>query len=180
MKFGNPMNDRKILPRKTKPAKQTEPALDAVDRRILSALRHEGRLTMNELAEKVGLSPSPCWTRVKRMEASGVISGYAAVLNHNALGMSDMVLVEITLDRHDEALLDRFGEALIRMPEVLEAYLVTGEYDYLIKVAVSGTEDYERFLRERLYRIEGIRSSRSVFALRALKQAISVDPLLIP
>ena len=114
------------------------------------------------------------------MEASGVISGYAAVLNHNALGMSDMVLVEITLDRHDEALLDRFGEALIRVPEVLEAYLVTGEYDYLIKVAVSGTEDYERFLRERLYRIEGIRSSRSVFALRALKQAISVDPLLIP
>ena len=174
------MNDRKILPRKIKPAKQTESALDAVDRRILSALRHEGRLTMNELAEKVGLSPSPCWTRVKRMEASGVISGYAAVLNHNALGMSDMVLVEITLDRHDEALLDRFGEALIRMPEVLEAYLVTGEYDYLIKVAVSGTEDYERFLRERLYRIEGIRSSRSVFALRALKQAISVDPLLIP
>lgn len=174
------MDNRKIIPRKSKPPRQAGPGLDAVDRRILSALRHEGRLTMNELAEKVGLSPSPCWTRVKRMEASGVISGYAAVLNHNALGMSDMVLVEITLDRHDESLLDRFGEALIRMPEVLEAYLVTGEYDYLIKVAVSGTEDYERFLRERLYRIEGIRSSRSVFALRALKQAISVDPLLIP
>lgn len=94
--------------------------------------------------------------------------------------MSDMVLVEITLDRHDETLLDRFSEALIRMPEVLEAYLVTGEYNYLIKVAVSGTEDYERFLRERLYRIEGIRSFRSVFALRTLKREISIDPLLIP
>lgn len=174
------MENRKIMPRKANSVRQKQTGLDAVDRRILSALRNDGRLTMNELAEKVGLSPSPCWTRVKRLEASGTITGYSAVLDHAVLGMSDMVLVEITLDRHDETLLDRFGEALIRMPEVLETYLVTGEYDYLIKVAVAGTEDYERFLRERLYRIEGIRSSRSVFALRTLKREISIDPLLVP
>jgi Lrp/AsnC family transcriptional regulator, leucine-responsive regulatory protein len=153
--------------------------LDLINRKILSALRDDGRLSMNDLAQKVGLSPSPCWTRVKRLEASGAIEGYVAVLNHKMIGAPNIVFVEITLDRHDENVLERFGSALARIPEVIEAYLVTGEYDYLVKVAVAGTEHYERFLRESLYRIEGIRHSRSTFALRAMKRAISVDPMLI-
>jgi Lrp/AsnC family leucine-responsive transcriptional regulator len=153
--------------------------LDHIDRKILSALRSDGRLTISELAEKVGLSQSPCWTRVKRLEASGVIEGYVAILNHKAMGLPDIIFVEVTLDRHDEKALERFGAALANIPEVIEAHLVTGDYDYLVKVAVAGTEDYERFLRESLYRIEGIRHSRSTFALRALKRAISVDPLLL-
>ncbi len=86
------------------------------------------------------------------------------------------MLVEVTLERHDEEVLDRFGRALAELPEVLEAYLTTGEYDYLIKVAVAGTTGYERFLREKLYRIPGIRHSRSSFALRCLKCMISVRP----
>jgi Lrp/AsnC family leucine-responsive transcriptional regulator len=89
------------------------------------------------------------------------------------------VFIEVTLQQHDERVLHQFGEELARMPEVLEAHLVTGDYDYLVKVAVAGTADYERFLRERLYRIEGIRHSRSTFSLRALKRAVSVDPLAI-
>lgn len=152
--------------------------LDAADRRILAALCQDARLTMNRLAEIVGLSPSPCWARVKRMEADGLIEGYVAVLNHAALGLSDIVLIEVTLDRHDSKVLEKFGAALSKLPEVLEAYLVTGEYDYLVKVAVAGTSDYERFLREGLYRIEGIRHSRSTFALRTLKRSISVNPTL--
>lgn len=88
-----------------------------------------------------------------------------------------MVFVEVTLDKHDEKVLEQFGDALARLPEVVKAYLVTGDYDYLVKVAVAGTEHYERFLREGLYRIAGIRHSRSTFALRALKRGISVDPL---
>jgi Lrp/AsnC family leucine-responsive transcriptional regulator len=155
-------------------------ALDLVDRKILSALRADGRLTMSELAAKVGLSQSPCWTRVKRLEASGAIEGYVALLDHKSIGVPNIVFVEVTLDRHDEKALEQFGAALARIPEVIEAYLVTGDYDYLVKVAVAGTEHYERFLRESLYRIAGIRHSRSTFALRALKRGISPDPMLLP
>ena len=151
--------------------------IDSVDRKILSALRADGRLTINDLAEKVGLSPSPCWTRVKRLEANGVIEGYTAVINHGALGLHDIVFVEVTLDKHDDQVLERFGQAIARIPEVIEANLVTGEYDYLIKVAVADTSGYERFLREKLYRISGIRHTRSTFALRALKNTLSVDPI---
>lgn len=153
--------------------------LDAVDRKILSALHRNARLTNNELAEKVGLSPSPCWNRVKRLEASGVIESYTAVIDQTALGLNDIVFIEITLQQHDEQVLTDFGNELARIPEVLEAHLVTGEYDYLVKVAVAGTADYERFLRERLYRIKGIRHSRTTFSLRALKRAASVDPMAI-
>ncbi|SEF42541.1 Lrp/AsnC family transcriptional regulator [Bosea lathyri] len=154
--------------------------LDQIDRRILSALQEDGRLTTNALADKVGLSPSPCWTRVKRLEESGVIEKYVAVLDHKVLGFNNVVFVEITLDKHDDRVLDQFGEALTRAPEVVEAYLVTGEYDYLAKVIVSGTDHYERFLRETLYRIPGIRQTRTTFGLRALKRSISVDPLKMP
>lgn len=151
-----------------------------MDRKILSALHANARLTNNELAERVGLSPSPCWNRVKRLEANGTIERYAAVLNQAALGLNDIVFIEITLQQHDEGVLQQFGGELARIPEVLEAHLVTGDYDYLVKVAVAGTADYERFLRERLYRIKGIRHSRTTFSLRALKRAVSVDPLAVP
>jgi len=161
-----------------KRASDTVP-FDLMDRKILSALRADGRLTMSELAETVGLSQSPCWTRVKRLEACGAIQGYVAVLDHKVIGVPVVVFVEVTLDRHDEGMLEAFGSALAEIPEVVEAHLVTGEYDYLVKVAVAGTEHYERFLRESLYRIAGIRHTRSTFALRALKRAISVDPLLL-
>jgi Lrp/AsnC family leucine-responsive transcriptional regulator len=154
--------------------------LDVTDKKILSALHLNARLTNNELAERVGLSPSPCWSRVKRLETSGVIERYTAVIDQAALGLADIVFIEITLQKHDERILDQFGKELARMPEVLEAYLVTGEYDYLVKVAVAGTADYERFLRERLYRIEGIQNSRTTFALRAMKRIFSVDPMAIP
>lgn len=153
--------------------------LDHIDRKILAALATDGRLSMNDLSIKVGLSQSPCWTRMKRLEAVGAIQGYVALLDHRILGVPDVVFIEVTLDKHDEKALENFGTALSRIPEVLEAYLVTGDYDYLVKVAVSGTEHYERFLRESLYRIGGIRQSRSTFALRALKRVISVDPLNI-
>lgn len=153
--------------------------LDQTDRKILSALRRNGRLTMNELSEQVGLSASPCWTRVKRLEASGAIEDYVAILNHKAIGLGNIVFVEVTLNKHDDKVLEQFGEAVQRIPEVIEAHLVTGDYDYLIKAAVSGNEHYERFLRERLYKIPGIQHSRTTFALRAIKHSASVDPLLV-
>jgi Lrp/AsnC family leucine-responsive transcriptional regulator len=161
------------------PATERAPAFDLMDRRILSALRRDGRLTVNELAAEVGLSPSPCWTRVKRLEAAGFIDHYEAVLSHRAMGLGNVVFLEITLNKHDDKIIEAFGDALVRLPEVISAYLTTGDYDYLVKVIVSGAEHYERFIRESLYRIPGIQHTRSTFGLRALKESSSIDPLLL-
>jgi Lrp/AsnC family leucine-responsive transcriptional regulator len=113
------------------------------------------------------------------MEMNGTIQRYAAIIDQAAFGLTDIVFVEVTLEKHDDKVLERFGLALANIPQVLEAHLVTGEYDYLVKVAIANTADYERFLREQLYRIEGIRHTRSTFSLRALKRVISVDPLAV-
>lgn len=154
----------------------TPKPLDSFDRAILRELQGDARLSNADLAARIGLSPSPCWQRVKRLEDRGYIDSYVAVLDQKLLGMPDTVIIEVTLERHDEDVLERFGKALTDLPEVLEAYLTTGEYDYFVKVAVNGTEGYERFLRERLYRIPGIRHTRSCFALRCLKRKLSVSP----
>jgi Lrp/AsnC family leucine-responsive transcriptional regulator len=154
-------------------AERTKP-IDEIDRRILRALQDNARLSIAEIAERVGRSSTPCWNRIRRLETEGYIQGYVALLDQEKLGLPDTVIIEVTLDRHDEDIVDRFGRALAELPEVLEAYLTTGEYDYVIKVAVEGTRGYEEFLRSRLYRIPGIRHSRSLFALRCLKRMTSV------
>ncbi|HEY8595182.1 MAG TPA: Lrp/AsnC family transcriptional regulator [Devosiaceae bacterium] len=153
--------------------------LDATDRRILSELRNNARLTVSELAGRVNLSQSPCWTRVKRLEESGAIEQYVAVLDHKALGFANTFFVEITLDKHVSGVLDRFGQMLADTPEVLEVHLVTGEYDYLVKVVVADIEDFDRLLHERFYKIEGIRHTRTLLTLRTLKRSLSVDPMLV-
>lgn len=153
-----------------------ENQLDDIDRKILRTLSRDARISNQKLAETVNLSATPCWNRVKALEEAGFITEYVAILDQRALGLPDTVIIEVTLDRHDDEIFARFGEALAELPEVMEAYLLTGEYDYLIKVAVSGTEGYERFLRQKLYKIPGIRHSRSTFALRCLKRVHSVTP----
>ena len=144
--------------------------LDAIDRKILRALRRDGRLSNNQLAEEIGLSPSPCWQRTRRLESEGYIRGYTALLDQDMLGAAETVLIDITLERHDADDLDKVGRLMAEMPEVIEVYLTSGEFDYFIKVAVNGTKGYEDFLRNKLYRIPGIRHSRSSFTLRCLKQ----------
>lgn len=150
--------------------------MDAIDKKILRALSRQGRLTNAELAEEVGLSASPCWTRVKRLEQAGVIKGYAALLDQAALGLPDTVFIEVMMERHDEEQLRRFEAAVKDIPEILECHLVTGEYDYVIKAAVGGTMGYERLLRDRLYRLPGVRHTRTSFALRCLKRELSPVP----
>lgn len=153
--------------------------LDRVDYKILSELRKDGRLSVTELAEKVMLSTSPCWTRLKRLETLNIIEGYTANINAKAIGINEVFFIEITLERHDDEILNRFSETLSRMPEVVEAHLVTGDYDYLVKVAVKDSEHYERFLRKNLYSMKGIRHTRSIFALRPLKLGNGPDILMI-
>ncbi len=143
--------------------------MNKVDVAILGALVRNSRASLQEIGAQVGLSVTPCWNRIKRMEESGVIEGYTVRLNPDALGYHDSVIVQVTLDSHTESTLENFGRALQEIPEVVEAYLVSGDYDYYIRIAVRDTRDYERLLRERLYKIPGIRHSKSSFVLRRLK-----------
>lgn len=145
--------------------------LDKFDIAILEALQRDARLSLHELGKLVGLTASPCWTRVKRMEDAGVIEGYTVQLSPEQLGLPETVILHVTLDNHSDEALFEFGRTLESIPEVLEAYLVSGDYDYFIRVAVEDTRGYERFLRERLYKIPGIRHSKSSFVLRRLKQS---------
>ncbi len=145
--------------------------MDKIDRKILSELQRNGRASLQEISQAVGLSSTPCWTRMKRMEDTGVIERYTVNLNAEALGLGETVMVQVTLDSHSDNTLEKFGEILASIPEVVEAYLVSGEYDYLLRIAVRDTKDYERLLREKLYRIKGIRHSKSNFVLRTLKKA---------
>lgn len=154
----------------------TNDALDRIDRMILKELSANGRISNAELAKRVGLSPSPCWQRLRRLQDRCIIRGYSAVLDQQQLGTPEIVLIEVILDRHDDEILEAFGKAMQSLPEVLEVHLTTGEYDYLIKVAVAGTKGYETFLRERLYRVPSIRHTRSSFVLRCLKDVQAYLP----
>ena len=150
---------------------KTEAKLDRLDRDILAVLQTDARISLQDLSKQVGLSASPCWTRIRRMEEAGVIEGYTVRLNAQAVGLAETVIVQVTLDSHSDEALFAFGRALADIPEVLEALLVSGDYDYILRIAVSDTRDYERLLRERLYKIPGLRHSKSSFVLRSLKQS---------
>lgn len=145
--------------------------LDKFDLAILEALQRDARISLSELSAQVGLTSSPCWTRIKRMEEAGVIEGYSVRVNPARVGLADTVIMQVTLDSHSDEALFEFGRALESIPEVLEAFLVSGDYDYYVRIAVSDTRDYERLLRERIYKIPGIRHSKSSFVLRSLKQS---------
>ena len=144
--------------------------LDPVDRSILRVLQADARLSLAEIGTRVGLSTTPCWNRIKRMEEAGVIQGYTVRIDPAAIGFAETVIVQVLLESHSDETLVAFGQALADIPEVTEAFLISGDYDYLIRIAVRDTRDYERLLRERLYRIPGIRHSKSSFVLRKLKE----------
>ena len=145
------------------------PSLDAVDLKILALLQVDGRISINDLAGKVGLSPSPCLRRVRILEKSGVIARYVAVLDQRAAGLPVSVFVSVKLEKQKEDLLDKFAKTIARWPEVLECYLMTGPRDYWLRVVVPDLAAYERFLKTKLTRLEGIASIESSFALEQVK-----------
>lgn len=152
-------------------------ALDALDRKILEHLQADGRISVADLAEKVGLSASPCLRRVRNLEKAGVISRYVAVLDQRAVGLPVSVFVSIKLEKQKQESLDRFEKAIARWPEVLECYLMTGSRDYWLRVVVPDLDAYERFVKQKLTRIEGIASIESSFALQQVKYS-NVLPLV--
>ena len=148
-----------------------ETSFDKTDMAILRILLEDSRRTLQEIGAEVGLSPTTCWSRIKRLEAEGVIKRYTVDVDPAKLGYRDSVIVQLTLESHTDDTLYAFGQVLATIPEIQEAYLVSGDYDYYIRIAVRDTRDYERLLREKLYKIPGIRHSKSHFVLRVLKEA---------
>ena len=148
--------------------------LDDMDRRILGELQRNARLTNAELAERVGLSPTPCWRRVKRLEEEGVILRYVAVLDAAKIGVPDSVFLQVTLEKHQPGVLDGFVERIKALDEVPVAYLMAGDYDYLLRVAVSGSAAYEHFLKDKLLAIPGISHLKSAYALSQVKYSTTL------
>lgn len=142
--------------------------LDATDRRILTVLQRDGRITNAELAEQVNLSPSACHRRTQRLEEAGYISAFVALLDPKKLGRNTTVFVEITLEGQAEELLDAFERAVARIPDILECHLMAGTADYMLKMMVEDTEDYARIHRQHLSRLPGVRQMQSSFTLRTV------------
>lgn len=145
--------------------------LDAIDRKILRALQADGKVTVADLAEKVGLSASPCARRVRILEDSGVIKGYAAIVDQKKVGLPISAFASIKLERQREEDLDRFEEIVMRWPEVLDCYLMTGQRDYLLRIVAADLEAYERFIKDKLTRVENIASIETSFALGQVKRS---------
>lgn len=142
--------------------------LDAIDRAILTVLQTDGRIANVELAEKAGLSPSPCARRVKQLEDAGIIARYAALIDQKAVGLPVNVFINVTLERQIEGALQDFETEILKRPEVMECYLMTGEADYFLRVVVADLDAYERFLKDHLTRIPGIANIKSSFALKQI------------
>lgn len=143
--------------------------LDSYDRSILAALQRDGRLTNVELAEEIGLSASPCLRRVRNLEEAGVIRGYQASLDAESVGLGMTVFVGVKVERHHEVEAEKFQTTVLALPEVVSAFLVSGESDFLLHVVVPDLRGYERFLTSVLLKLPGVRDIRSNFAIKAIK-----------
>jgi Lrp/AsnC family transcriptional regulator, leucine-responsive regulatory protein len=143
--------------------------LDPIDKRILTELQRNGRVSNVDLAEAVGLSPSPCLRRVRDLENAGVVDRYAAILDQAAAGYALSVFVQVTLERQIETALEAFERVVAERPEVMECYLMTGDADYLLRIVVPDVAAYEGFLKNHLTRIQGVSSIKSSFALNRVK-----------
>ena len=126
-------------------------------------------MTVQAIAERVGLSASPCLRRIRQLEKSGIITAYSAIVDQQAVGLPVSVFVSIKLERQRAAELDKFGQAISLWPEVMECYLMTGQFDFMLRVACADLAAYERFLREKLTQIEGVASIESSFSLGQVK-----------
>lgn len=148
-----------------------DPQLDAIDRKILRVLQTDGKISVADLAQKVGLSPSPCSRRIGLLEKAGIIKGYAAIVDQKKVGLPISAFASIKLERQREEDLDRFEEVVARWPEVLDCYLMTGQRDYLMRIVAADLEAYERFIKDKLTRLENIASIETSFALGQVKRS---------
>jgi len=152
--------------------------LDDIDKRIVAALQAEGRLPIVDLADRVGLSATPCQRRVKRLEEEGVITRYAALVSPAAMGVGLQALVEITLDDHSEKTVDAFEAAIRGRSEVVACYAVTGDMDFLVHVLVPDLASFSEFAMKALLRMPGVKGTRSSFIMQAVKSELAWAPMV--
>lgn len=143
--------------------------LDRIDKIILTELQKDAQQPIAALAAKAGLSPSSCHRRVKLLEAAGTITGYSATLDRNALGLANEFFVEVSLSAQTEQAFERFEKAVQRVREILECHLMSGQFDYLLRVAAADASDYERIHRSQISRLPGVQRIQSSLALRTVK-----------
>jgi Lrp/AsnC family leucine-responsive transcriptional regulator len=148
--------------------------LDRADRRILAALQQDGRMSLIALAERVGLSPTPCTRRVRALETAGVIQGYAALVDPRRVGQAIQAIVQIKLEQHTDEIAERFRRSLQERPEVMACYAMAGDMDFLLHVVVRDIEALSDFTLRRLLRIPGVRDVRSSVVLETVKRTITV------
>ncbi|MEP7242304.1 MAG: Lrp/AsnC ligand binding domain-containing protein [Gammaproteobacteria bacterium] len=151
------------------PTEAREPRLDVIDRKILQILQREGRISNVDLAKRVHLSPTPCFERVRRLEESGYIERYVAVLNPHKLGMGLLAFVEVSLDKTNPTAFDRFRATVAGMAEVQECHMVAGGFDYLMKVRITDMEAYRRFLGDRVSALPGVNRTHTYFVMEETK-----------
>ena len=151
-----------------------EDNFDLIDFKIVSELQQNGDLSNLELAEKVGLSPSPCLRRVKMLQKTGVIKNKVTLIDAEKIGLNVSVFVQVTLEKQIEENLFAFETQIDKCPEVVECYLMTGESDYLLRIVVTDLQAYEHFLKEHLTRFPGVLNIRSSFALNQVKYSTAL------
>ncbi|HVW49548.1 MAG TPA: Lrp/AsnC ligand binding domain-containing protein [Trinickia sp.] len=149
--------------------------LDKLDHKILKLLQEDGRIAMKDLAERVGLTVTPCIERVKRMERDGVILGYYARLDPAQLGAALLVFVEITLGNKSGNMFDQFRREVQKIPEVLECHLVSGDFDYLIKARIGEMTDYRKLLGDILLQLPGAVQSKSYVVMEEIKETLMIS-----
>lgn len=148
--------------------------LNKLDKAILKEMQKDGKMSNVELAEKVHLSPSACLRRVKLLEEQGIIQAYVMLVDQDVLGLSGNVFVEITLLSQKQEMLDAFEEKIKHVPEVMECYLITGDYDYLLRVVVADTADFERIHHQHLSHLPGVTRIKTLFTLRTITKRTDI------
>ncbi|RQQ49034.1 Lrp/AsnC family transcriptional regulator [Burkholderia stagnalis] len=151
--------------------------LDETDLKIMNILQHEGRLSNAELAERVSLSASPCWKRLKRLEAAGFITGYQAIVDRRVLGFGVVAFVNISLDNHTEKTCRAFEAGVIAMPEVVACHNTTGQHDYLLQILARDFDSFSSFVLNRLRALPGVKELLSTVSMRELKSTSRLPPL---
>jgi Lrp/AsnC family leucine-responsive transcriptional regulator len=149
--------------------------LDRVDRKILDELQKNARISYVELGERVGLSTSPCLERVRRLEQDQYITGYTAILNPDLLGAGLMVYVEIKLEYESRRIFEKFKQAALRIPYLLECHLLSGDFDYLMKIRVADMQEYRELLGEILRDLPGVRDTRSYMVMEVIKESTQIS-----
>lgn len=148
--------------------------MDAINLKILECLQKEGRASVQQVSDQVGLSVAPVWRRIKALEEKKVITGYHAAVDRNKVGLQSCMFTQISLDRHSATMVDNFIQAVQDAPEVLACYAVTGDADFLLKIVVSSPESYDEFMHRFFFNLPGVRQTRTIVALKEIKNQMQL------